>query len=120
MVALEQNVFSENIFNFLILYLNEKHTKTTTQNQRRLNYTRTLFFTTQFYQILFQDQGIVFRDRLRELFISFGNIFINYDYIYIPIFSGTLLDEYNLVIVDLNNKVFILFLTSKTNQEYEQ
>ena len=75
--------------------------------------------TTHFYQILYQDQGAVYRDRLRGYFQQIGNLFVQFDYLFVPIYEG-FGEECNLVVVDLNNKVFILFLIGKLNSEYKQ
>ena len=117
LAAMNSTVISDNLLNFCLMYVNEKHTKTTNLQLRRLNYTRILYMTTDFYRLLIAGEEES-KGKLRSYTQSLGNIFTNYDYVLVPIPRGTA-QECNVNVIDLNNKVFIFFFVFKDESELQ-
>lgn len=99
---------SEAIFNFTLMYINERHQRTTSEQTRHLGYRRVLLLTTEFFQILSKND--VLQEEIDSekaaTFLGSVNVFMRCDYLFIPICFG---EEYALATVDLNNKALIYF-----------
>lgn len=109
---IKQQAIPEVVFNFILNYINERHTRTTTPQARDLGFRRILFLPTDFFQILSQNDILaenIDYDHTAP-FTRAQNIFTAFDYMFVPVCYG---DEYAVAVADFNNKLLIYFGTLK-------